>query len=126
MKKKSIQSRQSRQLAYYYRHHGERLKAHREYYQKHRKSEISRVSKWHKDHPQQSRDAISKYAFSNRKKLAVRLQAWRKVPIADKCESCGSIENLERHHADYSKPLEVKTLCSKCHGQARYVGWEGT
>jgi hypothetical protein len=31
------------------------------------------------------------------------------------CEVCGSTENLERHHEDYSKPSDVKVLCTSCH-----------
>lgn len=28
---------------------------------------------------------------------------------------CGSTENIEMHHRDYSKPLEVEVMCRKCH-----------
>lgn len=31
------------------------------------------------------------------------------------CERCGATEKLEMHHPDYSKPLEVVTLCVPCH-----------
>lgn len=31
------------------------------------------------------------------------------------CEQCGSIDRLHMHHPDYSKPLEVVTLCIQCH-----------
>lgn len=39
----------------------------------------------------------------------------RSIPIGDKCEICGATEGLEKHHPDYSKPLEVITLCRSCH-----------
>jgi ribosomal protein S14 len=35
--------------------------------------------------------------------------------INNKCEVCGSIENLVRHEISYS-PLETITLCASCHG----------
>jgi hypothetical protein len=37
------------------------------------------------------------------------------VPLGKVCGSCGSVENLERHHPDYTKPFEVLTLCRPCH-----------
>jgi hypothetical protein len=39
----------------------------------------------------------------------------RYTKLGDKCENCGSTESLERHHDDYTKPLEVRTLCKICH-----------
>lgn len=31
------------------------------------------------------------------------------------CEKCGSVENVEAHHDDYSKPLSIRWLCRKHH-----------
>jgi hypothetical protein len=43
----------------------------------------------------------------------------------DHCEQCGNGAGvdvagrplLHGHHSDYSKPLEVRWLCSECHGE---------
>ena len=34
--------------------------------------------------------------------------------VREACETCGEIA-VEAHHADYSKPLEVRWLCRSCH-----------
>lgn len=33
-----------------------------------------------------------------------------------RCTKCGSGDKIQAHHTDYSKPLEVKWVCSTCHG----------
>lgn len=34
---------------------------------------------------------------------------------ATECERCGSSENIQGHHADYDRQLEVEWLCQRCH-----------
>lgn len=31
------------------------------------------------------------------------------------CEGCGTTENVEAHHTDYHRPLDVRWLCFPCH-----------
>jgi len=37
-----------------------------------------------------------------------------KIPIGQICEWCKKRLATEKHHEDYSKPLEVMYLCSRC------------
>jgi len=38
-----------------------------------------------------------------------------KIPKNSICEICGSPNNLEKHHPDYSDPYLIQILCKDCH-----------
>ena len=45
----------------------------------------------------------------------IRRATAHKIPLKSSCEICNSINNLQRHHWRYDKPLLVNTLCKSCH-----------
>lgn len=48
---------------------------------------------------------------------ANRAVAKGQIKKPENCEQCGAWTNkLEKHHKDYSKPLDVVWLCKPCHG----------
>ena len=68
----------------------------------------------------QLRITQSKLRYKKRNKVKNRAMVYaeRYTTLKDKCEWCGSTENLSRHHSDYSKPVQVLTLCAKCNKEA--------
>lgn len=39
----------------------------------------------------------------------------KELPKNKSCDICNSVNNLQKHHWNYNKPLLVNTLCSTCH-----------
>jgi hypothetical protein len=52
-----------------------------------------------------------------------RVKAWRSAqshyPMMEPCEVCGSKENIDRHHDDPERELDIMFLC-KLHHKARH------
>lgn len=71
----------------------------------HRKAAAAKTRvRWRTAHPEGYR-AQSKVSNS------IRDGKLKKEP----CVICGTTEHVHAHHQDYSKPLDVKWLCAKCH-----------
>ncbi len=52
--------------------------------------------------------------------MAARAQKKGLIQKPIYCQGCGAFSQLEKHHPDYSKPLEVIWLCYVCHGKTRH------
>ena len=63
------------------------------------------TSEWQRKHPE---------AVSARGKISRAIKAG-KLERPLNCSNCGGVRKISAHHQDYSKPLEVKWLCSSCH-----------
>jgi hypothetical protein len=62
------------------------------------------TKRWRAEHPEA-------YRAQNALNNAVRDGKINK----EACRICATTENVHAHHKDYSKPLDVKWLCAKCH-----------
>lgn len=89
---------------------------------------------YHKANRQIIRDWMRLYYENNRERIAEYRKNYRRMHakehsardkakyairagklVAEPCESCGAEENVDAHHDDYSKPLDVRWLCRSCH-----------
>lgn len=70
------------------------------------------------------RQAIKNAATNYRKRHPLRYAAHvvtrnavrdGKLIPATSCEVCNSTEKIEGHHDDYTKPLDLRWLCERCH-----------
>jgi hypothetical protein len=111
-------------------------KSSREYGERNRQKRRKYYKKYYNNNKEKITERISKYKQSSAGKKAQRisdirqrqknpkrykahqevLKAIRKgILTKQQCEFCGSTENIEAHHEDYDKSLEVIWLCKKCH-----------
>jgi len=88
------------------------------YYSKYRAENLEKVKEGEKLRAR-------KYRKRNMKKVKSREKANNNPREKVLCLECGSIENLEYHHEDYSKPLETVVLCRSCHDALHLTQTEG-
>ena len=93
---------------------------HAEYGERNRDELRAKSSEWGKTNRGKIREANSSRRAAAPEKFrayAIIRNAIAKGQISAPaaCAICDSIEQLEYHHEDYDKPLEVIPLCHKCH-----------
>ncbi len=80
------------------------------------------------------RKAVAKYKRDNRDKVRAGEQVLYAIKLgllvrATNCEACGKdsepfsngVSDIQAHHDDYSKPLDVEWLCILCHNKRHGV-----
>jgi hypothetical protein len=93
--------------ARYRERHRDKLRVRwREWYHAHKDGELAR---------QRVRRVTEKEQHYAREQVAYALKTGRL--IKGPCEICGTTKQVEGHHPDYSKPLEVNWLCMRDHKQ---------
>ena len=71
------------------------------------------------DNPEKAKESRKKSAKNMREKYYERYRARIKantiqIPFNQDCEECEFLPAVERHHEDYTKPMEVMFVCSPC------------
>jgi len=95
-----------------------------------------KVSQWHEDNPEayerilakRSRKPRASTSWGRRNPEKKRAQ-WAvfyavktgRLIKPDECSRCGRTGRIEGHHFDYSRPLDVEWLCTRCHGRVTYA-----
>lgn len=73
--------------------------------------------------------ATKKWVEKNTIKRAVHIITGNAIRdgllIKQDCEKCGCSSQIQAHHDDYAKPLEVRWLCPACHKEWHEINGEG-
>lgn len=102
----------------YYQQNKDKINAWlREYYQKNKKKIQERQKKIRhnnkdKNNARTKKNRREKYGISTHKIVSNAIK--RGELVKQPCEECGSME-VQAHHDNYNKPLEVRWLCDTCH-----------
>jgi len=101
--------------AYYKLHQNERIKSLRAYRLSHHRERYEDNKLAYLRHHREHLDYARTYSLAHPEKIKAKSLARYHIPLENTCRVCGSSTDLQRHHFDYSKPLEVVTMCRTCH-----------
>ena len=89
------------------------------YYAKNKEKCLAATRKYQAEHPEQIRAHQKKWYGKNKHKKAAQQRVFKALKSGklkkENCKVCGSSENIQAHHPDYSRPLEVVWLCHTHH-----------
>lgn len=88
----------------------------------HRKQYRTTQRRLYAKNPEKHIKAAKEYRETHPKAAKAREECYNAVRRGDlirpdRCEKCKKRRKVHGHHDDYSKPLEVRWLCSECHSE---------
>jgi len=125
----------NRDQKYYLKHRERILDRVKKYNLKNKEKRYAYLKRWKEENEEKVREYARKQYWKNRernleagvsyrKRYPERARAaWtignsykaRKIIRPGKCSRCERERQIEAHHEDYSKPLDVIFLCTRCH-----------
>jgi hypothetical protein len=83
---------------------------------KHRREYVRSYEKLYPERAKQwQNNADIEYRKKNKDGKIKARNISRQIKDIKSCENCGLSQKIQKHHPDYSKPLDVVFLCRKCH-----------
>jgi hypothetical protein len=84
-----------------------------------RSKELKRKNnlKWRIKNRERLNELMRSYYYKHKDRWRARSKAFKNIIILEGtlCQKCNKNKAIERHHKNYSKPLDVQLLCKKCH-----------
>jgi hypothetical protein len=90
----------------------QKKRQHKRYYEKHKDKINAKIAERNRKYPKRAK-AISIVRSALMKGTLVR---------PSQCSKCDNKKNIQAHHEDYSKPLEIIWLCASCHAGLHWGG----
>lgn len=77
-------------------------------------------NEWYQNNKEHKREYVAKRRKEDQKKIKAQNKLnkavqYGRVTKPEKCERCNQVADLDGHHHDYNKPLDVIWLCRSCH-----------
>jgi len=89
----------------------------KEYYFINREKIKLKATEWKKNNKERLAEINRKPEIREKINARARANYYIKIAKNQMCCMCGINKATERHHEDYSKPLDVLLLCKKCHSE---------
>ena len=116
---KQLAAARERQRRYVERHPQRTAENSQRYRDNHPERDANNGRRYRSKHPDRVLDQIRTYRKNNPEKYAATTALNHAIErhgmVKGVCEVCGTTVNVQGHHPDYSKPLEVVWLCAKHH-----------
>jgi len=93
------------------------------YHQEHSAETVERVRQWRKNNPEKLKIQSDLFYKRNKEKVLIRLKTRSLIDIPEGqiCQICNKVPAVQRHHPDYSKPLEVIFTCVRCNSKETFL-----